>query len=81
MDILCMTGEAPGHMDATLSHLGCVRQLRFEVARHPVGGWRARRPGGAWGVRCHSVRTAILLEAAEAVMDEGTEVDHDLAAD
>jgi hypothetical protein len=66
MDVLCITGAAPGPVSATISHNGAVRQLRLDVAAHPAGGWQARRPGAAWGPRCHSVHTAVLLEGADA---------------
>ena len=66
MDILCITGATPGPVSVTVAHQGAVRQLAMEVAPHPAGGWQARQRGGAWGLRCHSVQTAALLEAAEA---------------
>jgi hypothetical protein len=66
MDILCITGVTPGPISVTVTHQGDVRQLAMDVARHPAGGWHARHRGGAWGLRCHSVQTAVLLEAAEA---------------
>jgi hypothetical protein len=65
MDIICIMGEAPGPLTATVSHGGELKQVRLSVARHGVGGWQARGAGGVWGPRCHSVRTAVLLEAAE----------------
>jgi acyl CoA:acetate/3-ketoacid CoA transferase alpha subunit len=71
LDILCITGTAPGPISVTVSHLGAVRQVAMEVQGHPAGGWRARHRAGAWGLRCHSVRTAVLLEAAEALADAG----------
>lgn len=67
MDILCISGVAPGPVMVSVAHCGQVRQLAMDVARHQAGGWRARRPGAPWGLRCHSVQTAVLLEAAEAV--------------
>lgn len=67
MDILCISGVAPGPLSVSVTHAGRVSQLALEVGRHPVGGWRARRPGGIWGLRCHSVQTAVLLEAADAI--------------
>jgi hypothetical protein len=66
MDILCITGPTPGPISVTVTHQGEVRQLAMDLARHPAGGWHARYRGGAWGLRCHSVQTAVLLEAAEA---------------
>ena len=69
MDVICIIGPTPGLVTATVSHCGAVRQVRMEVARHTAGGWRARLAGGAWGVRCHSVNTALLLEAGEAFAD------------
>jgi hypothetical protein len=43
----------------------------MEVARHPSGGWHARLlTSHAWGLRCHAVPTAIMLEAAEIFADD-----------
>jgi hypothetical protein len=69
MDILCITGATPGPISVTVTHQGAVRQLAMEVGPHPAGGWHARHRGGAWGLRCHSVQTAVLLEAAEAFVE------------
>jgi hypothetical protein len=66
MEIVCITGAVPGRITATLTHAGTVRQVPMELAAHPAGGWHARRSGGAYGLRSHTVNTAILLEAAEA---------------
>jgi hypothetical protein len=66
MEIICITGAAPGPVSVTVSHAGDVRQLNMVVARHQAGGWQARG-SGPWGPRCHSVRTAALLEAAEMI--------------
>ena len=71
MDIICITGATPGPVAVTLSHAGEVRQLAMEIARHPSGGWQARHHGGRWGLRCHSVPTAVVLEGAEAFVDQG----------
>jgi hypothetical protein len=65
VDIICIMGEAPGPVTATVSHCGEVRQVRLTVARHAAGGWQVRSASGLMGLRCHSVRTAVLLEAAE----------------
>ncbi len=66
MEIICTTGPIPGRIMATLAHDGAVRQVPMDIIRHPAGGWQARCPGGAFGLRCHTVNTAILLEASEA---------------
>jgi hypothetical protein len=70
MDIICIAGDTPGPVAVTLAHAGQVRQLAMDVQRHPSGGWHARLPGGAWGLRCHSVPTAVLLEGAEVFLGE-----------
>lgn len=70
MDVLCISGTTPGPIMATVAHQGRVKQLAMELARHPVGGWRARLSGGAWGARCHAVTTAVLLEAADAFVED-----------
>lgn len=75
MDLLGIMGELPGTVNVGVSHAGTVRQLRLEAMPHPSGGWRARAPGGAWGLRCHSARTALLLEAAEILAPAGAESD------
>jgi len=69
VDILGIMGSVPGHVVASVTHLGAVRQIRMEVGRNPAGGWHARRGDGAWGLRCHSATTAVLLEAGEAWED------------
>ena len=82
MDILCVTGATPGPVSVTVSHQGQVRQLPMEVARHALGGWQARHRQGVWGLRCHSVKTAVLLEAAEAFVESAeAEATMALAAD
>ena len=71
MEIVCITGPVPGVVSATVCHRGDVRSVRLEVARHPSGGWHARLLAApVWGLRCHTVPTAILLEAAELFADE-----------
>ena len=69
MDILSITGDMPGGVVATVAHRGRVHQLGMELGRNPAGGWRARRGDGAWGPRCHSATTAVLLEAGEALSE------------
>ena len=69
MEVICIIGATPGPITASVSHDGDVRQLAMDVARHPAGGWQARLRGGAWGLRCHAVTTAVLLEASEAFVD------------
>jgi len=66
MEVICIVGPTPGMVKATVAHRGEVRQVAMEVARHAAGGWRARLAGGAWGARCHTVNTCVLLEAGEA---------------
>jgi hypothetical protein len=66
MDLICVIGPVPGRVIATISHEGGIRQLPMDVARHPAGGWQARSPGGRFGLRCHTVSTAVLLEASES---------------
>jgi hypothetical protein len=66
MDVICIIGATPGPVTATVAHAGQVKQLPMEVARHHLGGWQAKLRGGQWGLRCHAVTTAVLLEAAEA---------------
>ena len=71
MEILCITGPVPGVVNATLSHGTEIRAVALEIGQHPAGGWHARRLAAPrWGLRCHSVPTAILLEAAEIFADE-----------
>lgn len=70
MDVLLIDGTAPGLLRATVTHQGMARRLAVELGRHPAGGWQARRPGGAWNLRCHSVAAAILMEAAELFADD-----------
>jgi len=72
LEIICITGPTPGIVAATVSHAGAVRTIKMEIAHHPAGGWHARLLAGPeWGLRCHGVPTAILLEAAEAFEAEG----------
>ena len=71
MDIVCINGAVPGVVSATISHRGEVRTVQMDVDRHPAGGWHARLlTSQSWGLRCHAVPTAILLEAAEIFADE-----------
>jgi hypothetical protein len=71
MEIICITGPVPGVVAATISHRGDIRAVQMEVARHPSGGWHARLlTSHAWGLRCHAVPTAIMLEAAEIFADD-----------
>jgi hypothetical protein len=71
VEIVCISGPVPGVVTATVSHLGAIRTVKMEVAAHPSGGWHARLlAGSSWGLRCHSVPTAIMLEAAEVFVDE-----------
>ncbi len=65
MELLCIQGAVPGHIVATLSHRTMIRQVPMAVAKHPAGGWRVELPEGGTGPRCHSVATAILLQASE----------------
>lgn len=78
MELLCITGAAPGTITATVAHDGAVRAITLEVAAHEAGGWKARLPGGRWGLRCHAVPTAVVLEAGEAL---AAPVAMELAAD
>jgi hypothetical protein len=66
MDLICIVGSVPGQITATVSHAGSIRQMPMEVARHQAGGWKARSAGGQFGLRCHTVNTAVLLEAGES---------------
>jgi hypothetical protein len=71
MEIMCIDGVVPGVVSATISHRGDVRTVKMDVDRHPSGGWHARLlTSQCWGLRCHAVPTAILLEAAEIFADE-----------
>ena len=71
MEVLCITGPVPGVVLATVSHGTQVHSVKLEIGQHPSGGWHARRPGTPhWSLRCHSVPTAVLLEAAEMFADE-----------
>ncbi len=70
MEVICITGTTPGPITATMSHEGRVKQVPMDIARHPAGGWRARLHGAAWGLRCHAVTTAVLMEASEAFLDK-----------
>jgi hypothetical protein len=65
-----MTGPVPGLVSATVAHEGDIRTIIVDVDRHPSGGWHARRlHAQAWGLRCHAVATAVMLEAAEVFAD------------
>jgi hypothetical protein len=66
VEVICIIGSTPGMVTATVTHGGVVRQIPMELARHAAGGWRARMPCGAWGVRCRAMTTSVLLEAGEA---------------
>ena len=71
MEILCIAGPVPGVSTATVSHGADVRSFKLEIGRHPDGGWHARGLyAPSWGLRCHTVATAVLLEAAEVFADE-----------
>jgi hypothetical protein len=71
LEILCVSGPVPGVISATLSHGGELRSAMMEIAPHPSGGWHARLLNSPhWGLRCHAVPTAIMLEAAEIFVDE-----------
>jgi hypothetical protein len=80
MDILGIMGTMPGQVVASVAHLGTIRQIRMDVSRNPAGGWHARRGTAAWGLRCHSATTAVLLEAGEA-WEEMAPAALELAAD
>ncbi len=70
MNIICITGPVPGIVTATVSHQDELRAVVLEVAEHPAGGWHARLLNSSiWGLRCHAVPTAIMLEAAEDFAD------------
>ncbi len=75
MEIVCIVGPVPGVISATVSHHGGIRSAKMAVDRHPSGGWHARLlTSQAWGLRCHSVPTAVLLEAAEIFDEEAIAV-------
>ncbi len=69
MEVICIIGATPGPVTATVAHDGVVRQLSMDVMRHSAGGWQARLRGGQWGLRCHAVTTAVLMEASEAFVE------------
>jgi hypothetical protein len=69
MEVICIIGATPGPITATVAHDGTVRQLAMDITRHAAGGWQARLRGGAWGLRCHAVTTAVLMEASEAFVE------------
>ncbi len=81
MELICIQGAAPGRITATVAHGGDVRQLPMEVVAHEAGGWKARSPGGSWGLRCHAVATAILMEASEVFAGAALVPEAALAAD
>ena len=64
MELIHLSGVAPGAVTATLRHDGLQRRVVAEVARFGPH-WSARRPSGLWSARCTSARGAILLEAAD----------------
>ena len=66
MELICIQGQTPGHIVATLAHQLHVRQVPMTIATHPAGGWHVRQQDGAYGPRCRAVATAVLLEAGEA---------------
>ena len=70
MDILCIQGSAPGRLVATVSHGAQVRQMPVNVLRHPAGGWHVQQNDGSFGLRCHAVSAAVLLEAGEVFSGE-----------
>ncbi len=70
MEIICIQGEAPGRIVATLSHGAKVRQLPMTVMRHQAGGWQVADAEGGFGPRCSAVTTAVLLEASEAFLGD-----------
>ena len=65
MEIICIQGQAPGPIVATLSHQLRVRQVPMTVAAHPAGGWQIMQDDGDFGPRCRAVATAVLLQASE----------------
>ena len=76
MEIICIEGQAPGRIVATLSHQLRVRQLPMMVAAHPAGGWHVVRQDSEYGPRCRAVATAVLLEASEAFTAAEPELVH-----
>ena len=68
MELLNVMGAAPGHMVAAVRHADRMVHVRIEVARHPLGGWQARRDSTDWSLRCNTLETAILLEAGETML-------------
>ncbi len=67
MELLNVMGAAPGHLVAMVRHDDELVRLHVEVARHPLGGWQARRMECEWSTRCTSLETAILFEAGETL--------------
>jgi hypothetical protein len=67
---MCIEGNAPGPIIATILHGGEPRALHMTLLRHPAGGWHILQNTGAFGPRCHAAPTAILLEASEALLNE-----------
>jgi hypothetical protein len=82
MELICVQGETPGPVVATLSHGARIRQVSLTVVTHPAGGWRVQLPQGGFGPRCHAAATAILLEAGEVfAADDAAPAAEKLAAD
>ena len=79
MELLCIQGAAPGRIVATIAHQARIRQVPMVVAQHPSGGWRIELPEGGFGSRCHSVSTAILMEAGEVFADDADVVEKQAA--
>ena len=76
MELICIEGQAPGAIVATLSHRLLIRQLPMTVVAHPAGGWHVKQQDGKFGPRCRAVATAVLLEASEAFAAAEPELVH-----
>jgi hypothetical protein len=70
MRLVEIAGSMPGTVLATVQHEGMEVRLPFELARHPLGGWQARRLGQNWSPRCREQATAILMEAGSAFVED-----------
>ncbi len=68
MELINVVGAAPGHMVAAVRYADRLVHVRVEVARHPLGGWQARRESTEWSLRCNTLETAILMEAGETML-------------
>ncbi len=66
MEIVCIQGQVPGRIVATLSHRLQVKQVPMTITAHSAGGWQVMQREGDFGPRCRAVATAVLLEASEA---------------